>query len=336
MRIYILMTKHTGRYADTEKEGNDMAENFVFGVDIGGTTCKAGVFTSKGELLEKWEFKTDTSNHGTDILSHVAEQLNHKIQQLQMDPSKILGIGLGVPGPVSSTGVVHGCVNLGWKEKDVIQELKALINYPVRVGNDASLAALGELYAGSGMGKHSLLMLTLGTGVGGGLVYQNHIIHGAHGAAGEIGHMIVNPKEREHCNCGRRGCLEQYVSATGICRMADHLMSEYRDIHTSLDQEHLDTRTIFEAAQNQDGIGVLVVEKFGHILGTALANLAVIYDPEMIVLGGGVSNAGEYLLNLATFNFKEKVFEPCSQVEIQIAKLGNDAGIYGCCAQFLM
>lgn len=336
MRIYILMTKHTGRYADTEKEGNDMAENFVFGVDIGGTTCKAGVFTSKGELLEKWEFKTDTSNHGTDILSHVAEQLNHKIQQLQMDPSKILGIGLGVPGPVSSTGVVHGCVNLGWKEKDVIQELKALINYPVRVGNDASLAALGELYAGSGMGKHSLLMLTLGTGVGGGLVYQNHIIHGAHGAAGEIGHMIVNPKEREHCNCGRRGCLEQYVSATGICRMADHLMSEYRDIHTSLDQEHLDTRTIFEAAQNQDGIGVLVVEKFGHILGTALANLAVIYDPEMIVLGGGVSNAGEYLLNLATFNFKEKVFEPCSQVEIQITKLGNDAGIYGCCAQFLM
>lgn len=336
MLICILMTKHIGRYADTEKEGNFMAENFVFGVDIGGTTCKAGLFTDEGNLLDKWEFKTDTSNQGADILPHVAEQINSKIQQFQLNPSKVLGIGLGVPGPVSNAGIVHGCVNLGWKEKDVVQELMAMVHIPVRAGNDASLAALGELYAGSGIGKHSLLMVTLGTGVGGGLVYQDQIIHGAHGAAGEIGHLIVNPKEPERCNCGRRGCLEQYVSATGICRMATQMMSEYRDIHTSLDMEHLDTKKIFEAAQNQDGIGVLVVEKFGHILGAALANLAVVFDPEMIVLGGGVSNAGEFLLKLVTSNFKEKVFAPCSQVEIQIAKLGNDAGIYGCCAQFLM
>lgn len=329
------MTRPTERYVGTEKEGRIMADKFIFGVDIGGTTCKAGLFSDSGSLVEKWEFKTDTSDLGEHILANVSEQIHNKINQHQLELSQVIGIGVGVPGPVTNAGIVHGCVNLGWGEKNVVTELKKLIDVPVCAGNDASVAALGELVAGSGKGKHSLLMVTLGTGVGGGLVYKDQVVHGAHGAAGEIGHMTVNPKERERCNCGRHGCLEQYVSATGICRMAEQMMNDYNDILTELDKDKLDARKIFEAAQSQDGIGVLVVEKFGRILGTALANLAVIFNPEMIVIGGGVSNAGDYLLNLISNNFKEKVFKPCSQTEIQIASLGNDAGIYGCYALFL-
>lgn len=312
-----------------------MTDNFIFGVDIGGTTCKAGLFTDNCNLVEKWEFQTDKSNQGELILANVSEQIRNKIQERQLDQQKVIGIGVGVPGPVTPDGIVHGCVNLGWEKKNVLQELEAMIDFPIRVGNDASIAALGELVAGSGKGKHSLLMITLGTGVGGGLVYQDKIIHGAHGAAGEIGHMIVNPKEKEHCNCGRRGCLEQYVSATGICRMASQMMKEYPDILTKLTPDHLDAKQIFEAAQKKDRMAILVVEKFGHILGTALANLAVIFDPQVIVLGGGISNAGDYLLQLISANFMEKAFQPCGDTQIKIASLGNDAGIFGCCAQFL-
>lgn len=307
-----------------------MVDNYVFGIDIGGTTCKAGLFLERGELLDKWEFPTDTNNKGSQILPNVALQIQDKLKEHEIKKTDMVSIGIGVPGPVTPDGIVNGCVNLGWGKKDVSQELSELTGYDVQVGNDANVAALGELLAGTGKGKKSLILITLGTGVGGGIICDGKILKGAHGAAGEIGHMQVNPLEEQFCGCGRKGCLEQYVSATGIVRMARQMLGDNTTIPTRLIQADLNTKLIFEEAEQNDQMALSILEQVGSILGMAIANLTVIFDPEIVVIGGGVSHAGQFLLDMVTKHFSLHAFYACEDTPISLAKLGNDAGIYGC------
>ena len=206
---------------------NDMKE-YAFGIDLGGTTAKVGLFTTSGKLLEKWEVSTDTSNNGAHILENLAAAVQQKMQEKGLSADEVEGVGLGVPGPVLDSSIVPiVCANLGgWGNRNVSIELSELLGgIRVLVGNDANVAALGEIWMGAAQGCRSAVMVTLGTGVGGGVIVNGKVIDGAHGAGGEIGHITVNPHETAVCGCGKRGCLEQYSSATGVVRCMKKLLS---------------------------------------------------------------------------------------------------------------
>ena len=183
---------------------------YVFGVDIGGTTVKLGVFSVEGELLDKWEIKTRTEDGGANVLPDIAEALTDKMNSMSISKDEVKGVGMGVPGPVREDGTVDGCVNLGWGVFNAAEALGAKLGLPVKVGNDANVAALGEYWQGGGKGYKNVIMVTLGTGVGGGVIINGKIIDGTNGAGGEIGHMTIDPDETAVCNCGKKGCLEQY------------------------------------------------------------------------------------------------------------------------------
>ena len=301
---------------------------YCFGVDIGGTTVKIGLFTTEGELLEKWEIKTRTENHGEAILPDVAESLQNKMQEKNIRKSEVDGIGIGIPAPVMEDGVVQKTANLGWGYKEVTREMKELTGLPVAAGNDANMAALGEMWLGAGKGQKNMIMVTLGTGVGGGIIVNGKPLVGSHGAGGEIGHFCVNEEETETCGCGNTGCLEQYASATGIARLAKLRLAKPHE-KTILEGKNLSAKSVFDAVKKGDRIATEIAEEFGAYLGHALANMAVITDPERIVIGGGVSNAGPALLPFIDKPFQEKAFFANKDTKIVLATLGNDAGIYG-------
>lgn len=301
---------------------------YCFGVDIGGTTVKIGLFTTEGELLEKWEIKTRTENHGEAILPDVAESLQNKMQEKNIRKSEVDGIGIGIPAPVMEDGVVQKTANLGWGHKEVTREMKELTGIPVAAGNDANMAALGEMWLGAGKGQKNMIMVTLGTGVGGGIIVNGKPLAGSHGAGGEIGHFCVNEEETETCGCGNTGCLEQYASATGISRLARRRL-ERDDIPSSLRGSEISAKAVFDALKEGDAVAKEIVEEFGSYLGHALAAIAVITDPSVIVIGGGVSKAGEILLEYVEKYFHEKAFFANQDTRFVLAQLGNDAGICG-------
>lgn len=301
---------------------------YCFGVDIGGTTVKIGLFTTKGDLLEKWEIKTRTENHGEAILPDVAESLEKKMQERGIAKDEVEGIGIGIPAPVMDDGVVQKTANLGWGYKEVTREMKELTGLPVAAGNDANMAALGEMWLGAGKGRKNMLMVTLGTGVGGGIIVNGKPLVGAHGAGGEIGHICVNEAETEACGCGRAGCLEQYASATGISRLARRRL-EKDDSPSSLRGAAISAKAVFDALKEGDAVAGEIVEEFGRYLGYALTSIAVITDPAVIVIGGGVSRAGEILLEYVEKYFHEKAFFANQDTRFVLAQLGNDAGICG-------
>ena len=301
---------------------------YCFGVDIGGTTVKIGLFTTEGELLEKWEIKTRTENKGEAILPDIAESLKRKMEEKGLAVQEMSGIGIGIPAPVDAKGVVHNTANLGWGYKEVKREMEELTGLPVEAGNDANVAALGEMWLGAGKGRENMIMVTLGTGVGGGVIVNGRPLVGAHGAGGEIGHLCVNYEETEHCGCGKTGCLEQYASATGIARLARKRL-EKDDADTVLRGRHLSAKSVFDALKEGDKVAEEIVEEFGEYLGHALANLAAVTDPAVIVIGGGVSRAGEILLGYVEKNFQKKAFFSNKDTEFVLATLGNDAGICG-------
>ena len=301
---------------------------YCFGVDIGGTTVKIGLFTTEGELLEKWEIKTRTENKGEAILPDIAESLKRKMEEKGLAVQEMSGIGLGIPAPVDAKGVVQNTANLGWGYKEVKREMEELTGLPVEAGNDANVAALGEMWLGAGKGRENMIMVTLGTGVGGGVIVNGRPLVGAHGAGGEIGHLCVNYEETEHCGCGKTGCLEQYASATGIARLARKRL-EKDDADTVLRGRHLSAKSVFDALKEGDKVAEEIVEEFGEYLGHALANLAAVTDPAVIVIGGGVSRAGEILLGYVEKNFQKKAFFSNKDTEFVLATLGNDAGICG-------
>ena len=310
-------------------------KKYGFGVDVGGTTIKMGFFETSGKLIDKWEIKTDTSNGGENILSDIAKAIDNKLAQEGISKNDVQGVGVGVPGPVNSKGIVLKCVNLGWGVFNVEEELASLTGLMVKAGNDANVAALGEMWQGAGKGSEDMVMVTLGTGVGGGIIVDGKVIAGANGAGGEIGHITVNNDEIEACNCGQYGCLEQYTSATGIVRMAKRKLAK-TDEETSLRAvEELSAKTIFDEAKNGDKIAGELVEELGKILGGTLSNIAAVTNPEVIVIGGGVSKAGQILIDTIHKHFTESVFHACKDTRFVLAGLGNDAGMYGCVKMLL-
>ena len=299
---------------------------YVFGVDIGGTTVKIGLFDVEGNVLDKWEIPTRTENDGEEILPDVADSIREKMKQ--MDKDAIAGVGVGAPGPIDAGGVVHRAVNLGWKTFNVKETLEALINLPVRAGNDANVAALGEMWMGGGKGYKDLVVVTLGTDVGGGIIVDGRMISGSTGAAGEIGHIHVDDTETDVCNCGNKGCLEQFASATGITRLANKKLAS-TDMDSVLRGGEVSAKTVFDAVKARDPLAMEVAEQFGKYLGDALAAVAGVVNPEAFVIGGGVSKAGEVLIDYIRPHYEKSVFHGSREAKFALATLGNDAGIYG-------
>lgn len=304
-------------------------KKYSLGIDIGGTTVKFGLFNNDGELLYKWEIETRKIENGKYILSDIAQSINTILEERNISKEEILGAGVGVPGPVKDDGTVLGCVNLGWSVFNVSIVLGELLNIPVKVANDANIAALGEMYKGGGKGYESMIMVTLGTGVGGGVIINNHVIAGAAGSGGEIGHINVNPHEKVSCNCGRKGCLEQYASATGIAKLAKEILERESCDSKLRNIENITSKDVFDLAKEKDELSIKVIEKFSSILGRALSNIACICNPEVFVIGGGVSKAGDMLLNSIKKHYSENAFYATADTEFRLATLGNDAGIFG-------
>lgn len=301
---------------------------YCFGVDIGGTTVKMGLLEEEGKIVDKWEITTDTSEEGKAILPNVAASIENKMKEHGLTKDDIIGVGAGVPAPVTAEGIVNGSANLGWNYKEVKKELEELTGMKACIGNDANVAALGEMWKGGGAGEKNLIMVTLGTGVGGGVIINGKVLVGANGAGGEIGHLCVNYEEKDKCGCGNCGCLEQYASATGIVRLAKKkLGQELRP--TILTKEDVTAKDVFDAVKAGDETAKEIAVEFGRYLGYALANLAAVLDPAVIVIGGGVSKAGEVLIPYIREPFMERAFFANRNVKFALATLGNDAGICG-------
>ena len=301
-------------------------KKYVFGVDIGGTTVKLGLFDAEGNVIEKWEIPTRTEDAGSKILPDIADSVREKMKEI--GPDCVAGVGVGAPGPIDGDGVVHRAVNLGWGTFSIKETLEDLLNIPVMAGNDANVAALGEMWMGGGQGCKDLVVVTLGTGVGGGIIINGKILTGAVGAGGEIGHIHVNDSEEEACGCGNKGCLEQYTSATGITRLANRRLAS-SDKDSVLRSGEVSAKTVFDAVKAGDPLAIEVAEEFGKYLGDGLAAIAGVVNPEAIVIGGGVSKAGEVLIDYIKPNYEKTVFHGSKDVKFSLATLGNDAGIYG-------
>jgi len=305
---------------------------YCFGIDVGGTSVKCGLFTTEGALVEKWEIPTRTDHDGSQILPDIAETIQKKIEELGIVAEDVEGVGIGIPGPVNNKGETPVAVNLHWGFKAVAAELSALTGLTAKAANDANVAALGEAWRGAASGSKNVLLITLGTGVGGGVIIDGSIVHGFHGAAGEIGHALINRKETVPCNCGNCGCLEQYCSATGIVRLAHEALDKYKEDSVLRQAEKdgvLDAKAVLDAYKDEDPLAVRIMERFGDLLGSAIAIFSAVLDPESIVIGGGVSKAGKPLTDLIQKYYDQYAFTPCKGTPIIRAILGNDAGIYG-------
>ena len=237
-------------------------KKYLLGIDIGGTTVKLGLFNINGELLNKWEIETRKIDNGKYILSDITSSINCILDEKNISKDEVVGAGVGVPGPVKEDGTVLGCVNLGWPVFNVAKSLEELLELPVKVANDANIAALGEMFKGGGKGYENMIMVTLGTGVGGGIIINGKVIAGANGAGGEIGHLGVNPHEKISCNCGKKGCLEQYASATGIVKLAKDILEKETCESKLRNIKEITAKDIFDFAKDNDQLSVKVVDKF--------------------------------------------------------------------------
>ena len=302
-----------------------------FGIDIGGTTVKIGILSEEGQILDKWEIKTRTEDNGAHSVSDIAESLKKAIAEKGYSMDDVIGAGMGVPGPVMADGTINRCVNLGWGVYNAAAELSGLLGVPVKAGNDANVAALGEQWMGGGKGYDNVVMITLGTGVGCGIILDGKILAGTTGAAGECGHMtIADPEDMIYtCGCGRHGCLETLTSATGVVNIAKHLV-ETTDKATSLrDLPEITSKDIWDAAKAGDAGALEVVDKVAYYLGKAINTIAVVVNPEIFVIGGGVSKAGQFLLDKIVKSFQAQTFHAVKNTKITLATLGNDAGMVG-------
>lgn len=312
-------------------------KTYAFGVDLGGTTVKIGLFSTDGTILDKWEIKTRTENGGEMILPDIAASISAKMEEKKISASDVEGIGIGVPGPVDDNNNVYKCINLGWpvfNVKDRMNELLPDIEN-VKAGNDANVAALGELWKGGAKGYNSTVLLTLGTGVGGGVVNNGKIIAGINGGAGEVGHMTINPAETAVCNCGKRGCLEQYASANGLVRLGKVMLSECDTPSPLRSMEKFTAKDICDLAKEGDEMAFSILDKCCEYLGHAMGLIACVTDPEIFVLGGGMSRAGEILTSNILKHYQKYAFHVSKGTQVAIATLGNDAGMYGCVKMLL-
>lgn len=315
---------------------NKLTNQWIVGVDLGGTTTKLAFISMDGEILHKWEIPTDNSNKGHNITTNIAKTIDEKLIDVGQSKSTLLGIGMGAPGPVNyKTGVILNVVNLGWQDNYPLKDLlEAATGLPVLIENDANCAALGEMWNGAGKGVKDLVCVTLGTGVGGGVIVGGNIVQGINGAGGEIGHITAIPNGGAACNCGKTGCLETIASATGIVRLANE---ELALSHASgqlavklAETGKITAKDVFDSARNGDAVAIKVLNQVTFYLGFVLAGIANTLNPETIVLGGGVSKAGSNLLDLVKENFARFAFPAVREsTKIELATLGNDAGVIG-------
>ncbi|AIE60729.1 ROK family glucokinase [Bacillus methanolicus] len=313
-----------------------MAEKWIVGVDLGGTTTKLAFITTYGGIVHKWEIPTDKSDNGKKITTNIAKAIDRKLEELDQPKSKLIGIGIGAPGPVNlATGTVYEAINLGWENEYPLRDLLEVeTSLPVMIDNDANCAALGEMWKGAGNGAKDLVCITLGTGVGGGVIANGDILHGISGAAGEIGHITSKLEGGVPCNCGKTGCLETIASATGIVRIANEKLAEKENAgdlaERYMKNGAITSKDVFDCASNHDPLANEIIDEVAYYLGLALANVANTLNPEKIVLGGGVSKAGEVLLKPVKEYFKKFAFPRVAvSTKILIATLGNDAGVIG-------
>lgn len=306
---------------------------YIYGIDLGGTTVKMGLFDNEGNIIDKWEIVTRKEDNGSQILPDIAASVKDKNSEKNIAIEEIEGIGIGVPGPVTEDGRVLKCANLGWGVLSVTDELGRLTGISkVKAGNDANVAALGEQWRGGGRGFDSIVMVTLGTGVGGGVIQNGKILTGSNGAAGEIGHLKVNPHETATCGCGGHGCLEQYSSATAIMRHARKLVSETEEESylRQFETEKITGKEIFDAYKADDNLAKQVVKRFAEYLGLGLANVAAVVDTQAFVIGGGVSKNGQVVIDVISEEYEKNVaLFALKGKEFRLAELGNDAGMYG-------
>ncbi len=312
-----------------------MAKDKLIGVDLGGTTIKFAIMTAEGEIQQKWSVKTNILDEGSHIVPDIVDSINHHLDLYQLDKERIIGIGMGTPGTVNiEEGTVKGAFNLNWKEtQNVREQIEAGTGLPLTLDNDANAAALGEQWRGAGNNAPEVVFITLGTGVGGGLINEGKLIHGVSGAGGEVGHMVVEP-DGYLCTCGNRGCLEQYASATGVVHLAQDFAEGYAGnskLKEMVDNgDEITSKIVFDLAKEGDFLANEVVDKVGYYLGYASANISNILNPSAVVIGGGVSAAGKILLDRVKTNFQKFAFKSTRDVtEIKLAELGNDAGAYG-------
>lgn len=304
-------------------------KKYVFGVDIGGTTIKMGLFDMNANVLEKWEIPSVTANGGERILPDIAASIKEMLTKMDIEMDEVAGVGIGAPGPIDAEGTVYKTVNLGWDTIFNIPEaFKKELDLPVMAGNDANVAALGEMWQGGGKGYKDLVMITLGTGVGGGIICNGQMVTGATGAGGEIGHIHVEDDETEECGCRNIGCLEQYSSATGVVRLANRRLAQ-DDAPSVLRDNKITAKAVFDAVKFGDKVAIEVAEQFGRYLGKGLAAITAVVNPEVIVIGGGVSKAGEVLIDYIKPYYMQYAFRGCRDVKFSLATLGNDAGIFG-------
>ena len=310
---------------------------YAFGVDVGGTTVKMGLFTTEGDLLDKWEIPTRTENGGEAVLPDIAASIQKKMTERAIAAQDVEGIGIGVPGPVDGDFTVHKCVNLGWGVLNLKKAMNDLLpEIPnVAAGNDANVATLGELWKGGGKGRHSAVMVTMGTGVGGGVVVDGRIVAGCNGGAGELGHITVEPAETVPCACGKYGCLEQYASANGIVRLAKRMLAESGKPSALRARETFTSKDICDLAQQGEEMAAEIVDRFGEYLGRALSYVSCAVDPDVYIVGGGMSRAGSIVTDAVTGYYRKYAFHVSTATPIVLAELGNDAGIYGCAKMVL-
>ena len=307
-----------------------------FGIDIGGTTVKIGLFSEKGEMLCRWEIPTRKEREPAGLLGDVKDSLEACMAERKIGKGDVLGIGMTAPGPVTADGVLQNAVNIGWGRVDLAAETEKIIGIsPVRIGNDARVAALGEAAFGAGREAESMLMVTLGTGVGGGVVLNRKILMGKSGVAGEIGHMTIDPYETESCGCGKKGCLEQYAAAPGMVRVAERFLQERKEDSILRQAEKITAKDLWEAAKAGDRLADEITDFVCARLGAAIANAIYLVDVERIVIGGGVSAAGQFLLEKVEKAYRERVFVHSRNKKFALAELGNDAGIMGAAALIL-
>lgn len=307
----------------------------ILAADIGGTTCKLGVLDENLEILHKWEIPTKTENNGESILKNVYDSFVANAKHKNYDMNDVLGIGLGVPGPIDfKTGVVNGAINLNWHGKiNIKEQFEKLSGLPVYVDNDANVATLGEKFKGAGQNEPDVICVTLGTGVGGGIISNNELVHGHNGSGGELGHFKVDFKERFQCNCGKKGCLETVASATGVVNLSYHYYAELQFqtvIEDAIKNRTLQAKMVFDAAKAGDEFATYVIKKVARNLAYALSVFSVVTNPKYIIIGGGVSKAGDFLIQHIEDVYREITFTPATQgTKVVTATLGNDAGIIG-------
>ena len=308
---------------------------YLYGIDIGGTTVKMGLFSESGELKEKWEIKTRTEENGKNIIPDIAAAVKDHMKENDLSCEDVIGLGVGVPGAVLEFSKVNECVNLGWGSVDVAKELSELTGCAVKATNDANAAALGEIWMGAAADYNSAVMITLGTGVGGGVIVDGKIIDGSRGYAGEIGHMTVDPEDDRVCNCGKTGCLELYASATGIVYETKKALDRSEEPSSLRNLAEVTSKDIFDAAKEGDAFAKEQVDNLGKKLALATGNIALMVDPEVFVIGGGVSRAGQILLDAVNAHYKKYTFGKAQETKFVLATLGNDAGIYGAASLML-